>query len=141
MKIVFFLSLMMALSLTQNIAFAQSVASTKVNVENQLPAASSSDVIVINFNASANKERIILNWTLDKNQAVDQIEVEKSKDEKKFVMAGLVFGTDQSDKADYLFYEKNKGTKFFYRLRIVNKDQSVTYSSIVSPEPASTAKL
>ncbi|MGZ8517414.1 MAG: hypothetical protein ACXWWD_08695 [Chitinophagaceae bacterium] len=95
---------------------------------------------VLNFNGTINSERILLNWTIDKNQGVDQIEVERrSNDEKNFVMAGLVFGTDEPDKVDYLFYEKNKGTKSFYRLRIINKDRTVSYSSIISPEPA-TAK-
>ena len=141
MKIIFLLSLMMAYSATQNIAFAQSCAGTKLIDEKQAVVAASSDVIVVNFNVTATKERILLNWTIDKNQAVDQIEVERSKDEKNFAMTGLVFGTDQSDKVDYMFYEKNKGTKFFYRLRVINKDRTVTYSSIVSPEPATTAKL
>lgn len=131
---------MMALSLIQNTSFAQSGAGTKAIGENHSTVAPS-DVIVVNFNATVTKERILLNWTIDKNQAVDQIEVERSKDEKNFAMAGLVFGTDQSDKADYMFYEKNKGTKFFYRLRVINKDRTITYSSIVSPEPVTTAKL
>lgn len=139
MKIVFLTGLMISLSLThQNAAFAQTGA--KTTVQNQIPP-SPPDVIVVNFNATANKDRILLNWTLDKNQAVDQIEVERSKDEKNFVMAGLVFGTDQTNKVDYMFYEKNKGTKNFYRLRIINKDHTITYSSIVSPEPGTTAKL
>ena len=92
--------------------------------------------VVLNFTATINNERVLLSWTLDKNQIVDQIEVERSTNEKDFVMAGLVFGTDQPDKVDYLFYEKNKKVKLFYRLRIINKDQSVSYSSIISPEPA-----
>ena len=69
---------------------------------------------------------------------MDQIEVERSTNEKDFVMAGLVFGTDQPDKVDYLFYEKNKKLKLFYRLRIINKDRSVSYSSIISPESNDT---
>ncbi len=139
MKIIFLLSLATVLSLTQdNTAFAQTNTTVKANSENQPRI---SDVIVVNFNATATKDRILLNWTLDKNNVVDQIEVERGKDEKSFVMAGLVFGTDQPDKVDYAFYEKNKGTKFFYRLRIINKDRTITYSPIVSPEAASTAKL
>lgn len=91
---------------------------------------------VLNFNGTVNSDRILLNWTLDNNQGVDQIEVEKrSSEEKNFVMAGLVFGTDVPDKAEYLFYEKNKGKKSFYRLKIINKDHTVSYSSIITPEP------
>ena len=38
----------------------------------------------------------------------------------------------------YLFYEKNKGSKVFYRLKVINKDRTFSYSSIISPEPAAT---
>ena len=77
------------------------------------------DISILNFNASATKDRVILYWTLDKNQAVDQILVERSMDEKIFVVTGLVFGTDQPEKAEYLFYEKNKNAKCYYRLKII----------------------
>ena len=70
---------------------------------------------------------------------MDKIEVERSTDEKNFIMAGLVFGTDQADKVEYIFYEKNKKVKSFYRLKIINKDFSIFYSSIIAPGPA-TAK-
>ena len=91
---------------------------------------------ILQFSGTINSQRILLNWTIDKNQGVDQIEVERSKDGKNFDMAGLVFGTDQADKAEYFFYEKNKKTKLFYRLKIINKDRTSIYSSIISPEPA-----
>ena len=91
---------------------------------------------IVYFKGIINSDRVLLNWTLDKNQAVDQIEVERSKDGKNFIMAGLVFGTDQPDKADYMFYEKNKKNKLFYRLKVIHKDETVVYSAIISPEPA-----
>lgn len=136
MKITFLYNLMIVLSLIhQNTAFAQTDITAKAVNEKQFHASAPAAVIV-NFNATLNNERILLNWTLDKNQVVDQIEVERSTDEKTFAMAGLVFGTDQPDKVEYLFYEKKKGRKIFYRLRIISKDRTFTYSSIISPEPA-----
>lgn len=119
----------------QNTIFAQTDFIVNAAGEQQFHS-SATDAIVLNFNATINNERVLLSWTLDKNQVVDQIEVERSTNEKDFVMAGLVFGTDQPDKVDYLFYEKNKKAKLFYRLRIINKDHTVSYSSIISPEPA-----
>jgi methionine-rich copper-binding protein CopC len=139
MKINFFCSLVIVLSLVhQNTTFAQTHFIVNTAGEQQFHS-SAPNAIVLNFNAKINNERVLLSWTLDKNQIVDQIEVERSTNEKDFVMAGLVFGTDQPDKVDYLFYEKNKKVKLFYRLRIINKDNTVSYSSIISPEPA-TAK-
>lgn len=96
---------------------------------------------IVHFNGTANKERVLLYWTLDKNQVVDQIEVERSKDQKTFMMTGLVFGTDQPDQAAYLFYEKNKGAKYYYRLKIIMKDRSYTFSPVVMPEPDVKDKL
>ena len=129
MKINFLCSMVIALSfIHQSKAFAQT----------DFAAGTTSNEIVLHFNATINKERVLLNFTLDKNQIVDQIAVERSTNEKDFVMAGLVFGTDQPDKVDYLFYEKNKGSKVFYRLKVINKDRTFSYSSIISPEPAAT---
>lgn len=137
MKFKFLCTLVMVVSLIHNTTFAQKDLAVNASNNKQFhpPALSA---VVVNFNATINNERVLLSWTLDKNQAVDQIEVERSINEKDFVMAGLVFGTDQPDKVDYLFYEKNKKVKLFYRLRIINKDRSVSYSSIISPEPNDT---
>lgn len=139
MRIIFLYGLVIALLLIhQDPAFGQTGYTTKTT--NPEPSVSPVTIAtVLNFSGTINSDRILLNWTIDKNQGVDQIEVEKSADEKNFTMAGLVFGTDQPDKAEYLFYERNKGTKSFYRLKIINKDRTSTYSSIISPEPA-TAK-
>lgn len=138
MKFIFLYSLVILPSLIHhNPVFGQSgYAANAMAQENTV----ATEATVLNFNGTINSERILLNWTIDKNQGVDQIEVERrSNDEKNFVMAGLVFGTDDPGKVGYLFYEKNKGTKSFYRLRLINKDGTVFYSSIISPEPA-TAK-
>ncbi|HKZ64853.1 MAG TPA: hypothetical protein VJ111_00790 [Chitinophagaceae bacterium] len=137
MKIIFLGSLMIAFSLIhQKSAFAQTDYVAKVTMQQEYHSAITV-ATVLNFKGIINNNRVLLNWTLDKNQVVDQIEVERSGDEKTFVMAGLVFGTDKPDKAEYLFYEKNRKTKLFYRLRIINKDRTVIYSSVISPEPAS----
>ncbi|HKO81950.1 MAG TPA: hypothetical protein VJU78_16200 [Chitinophagaceae bacterium] len=136
MKINFLCSLVIVLSfIHQNAAFAQTDLAADAMNQKQFHSPVP-NAIVLNFNATISNERILLNWTLDKNQIVDQIEVERSTNEKTFVMAGLVFGTDQPDKVEYLFYEKNKAAKLFYRLKIINKDRTFSYSSIISVEPA-----
>ena len=131
----------MTLSLShQNPACAQTDFTTKVATQQQNQS-TTTDGTILNFTGTINNGRVLLNWTLDKNQAVDKIEVERSTDEKKFVMAGLVFGTDQSDKMDYFFYEKNKKVKLFYRLKVINKDLTVIYSSTITPGSAPVALL
>jgi hypothetical protein len=128
--------MMIALSLIhQNTAFTQTGYTAKATTQKQSHSPSTV-ATVLNFNGTINNNRVFLNWAIDKNQGVDMIEVERSRNGKTFVMAGLVFGTDQPDKGEYLFYEKNKKTKLFYRLKIINKDRTVIYSSVISPEPA-----
>ena len=87
------------------------------------------------FNGAIKSDRVLLNWAINKNQVADKFEVERSIDGKNFVMAALVFGTDQPDKEEYRFYEKNKKVKSFYRIKIIHKDHTVDYSAIISPEP------
>lgn len=91
---------------------------------------------IISFGGNANNKRILLNWTLDKNQEIDVMEVERSSDRKNFVFSGLIFGTNQPGRIDYLFYEKNKPGFFNYRLKIIHKDKTVDYSAVISPRTA-----
>ena len=93
-----------------------------------------SSASIIYFNGMIKKERVLLNWIIDKNQEADKFEVERSFDGKNFVMAALVFGTDEPHKVKYQFYEKNKNVKVFYRIKIIQKDFSVEYSAIISPK-------
>ena len=89
--------------------------------------------VVNQLNCSIKNDRVLLNWIIDNNQLANQLEVESSTDGKNFAMAALVFGTDKKDSDNYFYYEKAKKGKIFYRLKIINKDNSVQYSAIVTP--------
>lgn len=89
--------------------------------------------VVSKFSCSIKNDRVLLNWVVDNNQSADQIAVESSADGKHFSMAALVFSTDKKDAENYYFYEKAKKGKVFYRLKIVDKDNSVRYSEVVTP--------
>lgn len=92
-----------------------------------------SKVAVNSFECNSTNGKTILKWNIINNQDAEQFEVESSTDGKNFSMAALVFGTDKADSDDYLFYEKAKKKKTYYRLKIINKDRSVQYSGIVTP--------
>ncbi|MEP7375506.1 MAG: hypothetical protein ABI675_19060 [Chitinophagaceae bacterium] len=96
-------------------------------------SASPTTAVVNQLNCSIKNDRVLLNWTVDNNQSANQIEVESSADGKNFTMAALVFGTDKKDTDNYYFYEKAKKGKIFYRVKIINKDNSAQYSAIVTP--------
>jgi len=88
--------------------------------------------IIRNLHCRMQKDRVFLDWTINNNQLVSQIEVESSTDGKNYAMAGLIFSTEKKGSDAYNFYEKAKSARIFYRLKIVQKDQEVRYSDIVS---------
>ncbi len=89
---------------------------------------------ISHFSGTITKDRVVLNWTIAKNLQADQFEVERSTDGKNFVLAALVFCTDQPDEAEYQFYEKLKKVTYYYRLKIIHKDHTVDYSDTIFPE-------
>lgn len=98
-----------------------------------LVSVSPSAAVISQLTCSIKNDRVLLDWTIDNNEAANQIVIESSTDGKNFTMAALVFGTDKKDTDNYAFYEKAKKGKIFYRLKIINNDSSVHFSAIVTP--------
>ena len=88
--------------------------------------------IIKNLQCRMQKDRVFLDWTINNNQLISQIVVESSLDGKNYAMAALIFSTEKKGSDSYNFYEIAKEGKLFYRLKIVQKDQAVRYSDIVS---------
>jgi hypothetical protein len=126
MKIIVLSCLVFSILLNQNQASAQNNFITVASVE---PATAT----INNLKCRIQKDRVFLEWTIDNNQLVSQMEVESSTDGKNYAMAGLVFSTEKKDSDAYYFYEKAKTAKIFYRLKVIHKDQTIRYSDIVSP--------
>jgi hypothetical protein len=90
---------------------------------------------LISVNASIDKNRVFIDWTVDENETVYQFEIEKSNDGKNFTTAALVFGSDKPATDNYRFYEKAGKKKVTYRIKIINKNQQTEYSSVVEVAP------
>jgi hypothetical protein len=88
--------------------------------------------IIRNLHCRMQKDRVFLDWTINNNQLVSQIEVESSTDGQNYAMAALIFSTEKNGSDAYNFFEKAKAARIFYRLKIVQKDQEIRYSDIVS---------
>jgi hypothetical protein len=86
---------------------------------------------IISFNSITNRKKVSLNWIVAGNQEIDQFEVERSKDGKKFEVAGLIFGTEKEGMDNYYFFEKLKKSKIYYRVKTLAKDGSINYSKII----------
>ncbi len=94
-----------------------------------------SELQLVNFKASIVNNKTILQWEVTDNAHAYQFEVEKSHDGKNFTTAGLVFGTDKPGPDAYMFYEKAVQKKTYYRVKIVDSLQQITYSAIAAIEP------
>ncbi len=93
-------------------------------------------VKIISFTGSINNEKVLLSWTVEDNQDANQFEVEKTTNGKDFVMAALVFGTDKKDIDNYMFYEKAKNLKTSYRVKVILKNGTIAYSTVITPGTA-----
>jgi len=66
------------------------------------------------------------------NETIDQFEIQRSYDKNDFKTIGIVFASEKKDIEDYLFYETiNSIDKAMYRLKMIDKNNNVTYSKIL----------
>ena len=99
------------------------------------PTISITPAKVTSINGNISNGKLLLQWTVSENENANQFEIEKSSDGKNFKMTALVFGTDKAESDNYLFYEKAEKKKFVYRVKIINKNQTISYSTGVEIKP------
>ena len=108
--------------------------STPYSIGSLTASKATARVISVRANISGNK--IWISWVVSQNESADLFEVEKSLDGKNFKTAALVFGTDNPETGKYQFYENAGNQKWVYRIKLINKDQKVEYSSVFTADPA-----
>lgn len=91
---------------------------------------------ISNLKAVASGNRIILNWEVADNKETDQFEIEKSTDGRNYKLVALVFGSEELNNAEYMFYEKASGKTVHYRVKLISKDRGTAYSKPVEVRPA-----
>jgi hypothetical protein len=85
------------------------------------------------FTAQKSGDLNLLKWTVASNQTGDRFEIEKSADGIHFTTAAVMFASQKMNSETYSFKDMdNTAGTVYYRLAMINKDQSLTYSSIVS---------
>ena len=95
-------------------------------------------VKLASFSGTLNNNKVSLQWVTAENEITDHFEVERSIDGKDFTTAALIFGTDKSGSENYKYAETMTADKMFYRLRMTDKGQVVTYSKILMFQNAVT---
>ena len=84
--------------------------------------------------------RAQLTWSVTENETGDRFEIEKSADGRNFSTAVLLFNTSKAGAENYTYTEpaELKSVSYF-RIRIVNKNNSVSYSRVLALRPESGA--
>jgi hypothetical protein len=116
-------------------AFNQILASGTV-VRNTLLATT-----ILDFTAIKDGNKAKLSWNINDAYDYNWFEVERSADGNSFEKIGTVKSTDNPNTYNFLFTDNNILTgKSYYRLKILQKDGSFTYSKIVtlSNQPANS---
>ena len=94
-----------------------------------------SDLQFVNFKLSFRDNKTLLQWEMAQNELAYQFEVEKSYDGKNFSTAALVFGTDKTGHDEYMFYEKTATKKTYYRVKVTDSRNNISYSAIQVANP------
>jgi hypothetical protein len=92
---------------------------------------------LVYFQGAMENNKVVLQWKVAQNEAVDRFEVERSEDGINFVTAGIVFPNAKSDAESYSYNETKSNNKTYYRLKMYDKNQTTKYSSAIVLEKLS----
>lgn len=88
-------------------------------------------VTLLNFEASGQNGRVLLNWKVTSQINVSHYEIERSDDGRNFVKIGEVAAINRQGDIDYSYADNFPFTdKNFYRLRSVDIDGKYKYSRV-----------
>lgn len=111
------------------------VVRSKASTPNPLPAAINSIVTdpgLKKFEGSIENNKSKLSWSVNDNESLNLFEVERSFDGKEFKTIAIVFTAEEQGDAAYAFKETiTKSPNAYYRLKIVEKDNSAHYSTVL----------
>ncbi|HEY3249501.1 MAG TPA: T9SS type A sorting domain-containing protein, partial [Ignavibacteria bacterium] len=95
------------------------------------PSQSPLPVKLISFQGNMNNSKVSLQWTVAENEINDHFEVEKSIDGKGFETAGIIVASSKYGSETYSFNEAMNTERIYYRLKMFDKNQVITYSKIL----------
>lgn len=82
------------------------------------------------FTGKNTDNKSLLEWVVSGNETGSYFEVEKSMDGKGFRKEGTVLNTSKAGD-EYYTFSAGISANTFYRLKMVNKDRTITYSPLV----------
>lgn len=98
-------------------------------------------ITLIDFIAAAQGNQTQLNWITGGNSNPDYFVVERSMDNRNFAAIGEVAATPGVHQTQFYFTDATSQTgKVYYRLKMVDLDRRVTYSSSITVSRSSLSK-
>lgn len=88
-------------------------------------------VKLISFDGNLYNKKSSLQWKVADNEIADRFELESSTDGINFKNTAVIFGSTETGTAIYQYTETINSDKIFYRLKMIDKSQVVTYSKIL----------
>lgn len=94
-------------------------------------SASTLPVRMTSFKGSVLNDEAELNWSVADNETGNGFVVEKSSDAKHFNQAAVVLSTNKAGTENYQIRDQMPEAYAYYRIKILNKDNSFSYSNII----------
>ena len=88
-------------------------------------------MILRSFNGSLDEGKTVLKWIVDENHTGEYFEIQQSRDGKNFSTIFTVLASEKRGAESYSWSFVNKSTAPYYRLLIVNKNNTRSYSKII----------
>ena len=96
-------------------------------------------VKMISFAGSVNNNKAQLKWAVAENETGDRFQVMRSANGKNFTEIGIVFINGKEGAESYTYADANElDAVTYYKLKIVNKNNSVSYSNVIMLKSAAS---
>jgi hypothetical protein len=89
-------------------------------------------VKLVRFSGAVTADKLRLDWTVSSNELGNHFELQKSNNGSNFETRAFVLNTNKAGDELYSFTDAAPvGGKVYYRLKMVDKDQAITYSNVI----------
>lgn len=87
---------------------------------------------VAGLQCTSTDKRTQLTWSVSNNEMTGQLELERSVNGKAFKTAAIIFTTEETGTAEYAYRDNSVNSKTTYRIKVVQKNGKIEYSTVVS---------
>lgn len=126
-----FYGFLIALLLSATLAFAYP-AEAPFTASHSTPSLTALKASVAGLQCTSTDKRTQLTWSVKNNEMTGQLELERSINGKAFKTAAIIFPVESEGTAEYAFRDSNVSTKASYRIKVIQKNGTISYSSVIA---------